>query len=344
MVLGRRSNGRCPYQRRRWRLDPKTHRHVGVSLPMVEAFGAARYAPTTQLLAGQYHPKAHVGVIWCLRCGGGRLVRESGERPEPLLTCWPAKDPLVLSNDHDHRCGSQQTRVVTVDGVELALRYWRGGDTARAIVVVSHGFTASKDHRDVVALAESLQARELDVLAYDARGHGQSTGVSTLGHLERHDVAAAVAWAEQQHTKIVLVGASMGAIAVLAHAALATQIAGVVAVSSPPDWRIPLRPRALIAAGLARTRPGRWVAEHHMSVHIDPTWIPPQTARSLEPRINTPLAIIHGQDDRLIPYTSALATSTPVKRQATIVPDMGHAFHRASHNAINDAIDWILEQ
>ena len=81
-----------------------------------------------------------------------------------------------------------------------------------------------------------------------------------------------------------------------------------------------------------------------MSVHINPTWIPPQTARSLEPRINTPLAIIHGQDDRIIPYTSALPTSMPVKRQATIVPDMGHAFHRASHNAINDAIDWILEQ
>jgi pimeloyl-ACP methyl ester carboxylesterase len=81
-----------------------------------------------------------------------------------------------------------------------------------------------------------------------------------------------------------------------------------------------------------------------MSVHIHPTWIPPQTARSLEPQIETPVAIIHGQQDRLIPYTSALPTSTHVRRQATIVPDMGHAFHRAGHSAINDAVDWILGQ
>jgi pimeloyl-ACP methyl ester carboxylesterase len=252
---------------------------------------------------------------------------------------------LVLSHDHDHdRCDSQQARVITVDGVELATRHWRATGTARAVIVISHGFNASKDHRDVVALAETLQAHGLDVVAYDARGHGESTGVSTLGHLEQHDVAAVVGWAQDRHPQVVLIGASMGAIAVLAHAAVTTEVVGVVAVSSPPDWHIPLRSRALVAAALARTRPGRWVAARRMAVYINPTWIPPQTARSLEPQINIPVAIIHGQRDRLIPYTSALPTSTNAQRQATIVPDMGHAFDRAGHGAITDAVDWILEQ
>jgi pimeloyl-ACP methyl ester carboxylesterase len=251
----------------------------------------------------------------------------------------------VLSHDHDHdRGGSHPAHVGTVDGVELAIRYWSATGLARAIIVIAHGFTASKDHPDVVALAETLQAHQLDVVAYDARGHGQSTGVSTLGHLEQRDVAAAVGWARERNPEVVLVGASMGAIAVLAHAAITTEIAGVVAVSSPPDWRIPLRSRALVAAALARTRPGRWVAARRMAVHINPTWIPPQTARSLEPQINIPLAIIHGRRDRLVPYTNALPTSAHSQRQAIIVPDMGHAFDRAGHQAINAAVDWILEQ
>jgi uncharacterized protein len=279
----------------------------------------------------------------------GRLVRASGERAGAAPDSAGRqgrrlRESSVLSHDDDHPAGLDSARIVTADGVELATRYWPSQGTPRAIVVISHGFTATKDHPEVVALAKSLQTHDLDVIAYDARGHGQSTGVSTLGHLEHHDVAAAVACARQRHSQVVLIGASMGAIAVLAHAAIATEITGVIAVSSPPDWRLPMRARAFIAAGLARTRPGRWVAAHHMSVHIHPTWIPPQTARSLEPRIDTPLAIIHGRQDRMIPYTSALPTSTHVKRQATIVPDMGHAFHRGGHKAINDAVDWILEQ
>jgi pimeloyl-ACP methyl ester carboxylesterase len=135
----------------------------------------------------------------------------------------------------------------------------------------------------------------------------------------------------------------MGAIAVLAYAANTTGIAGVIAVSSPPDWRIPLRSRALVATALARTRPGRWVAARHMSVHVNPVWTPPETARSLEPQINVPLAIIHGERDRLIPYTSALPPSSHSRRQTTIVPGMGHAFDEAGHGAINDAVDWILD-
>jgi pimeloyl-ACP methyl ester carboxylesterase len=321
----------------------------GVSTPIVEPHGAHQYAAKEP----PNPPKSLIPAVrgnLALAVRWGLLVQASGERagtapnpaeaqPEPAAKAAP-----VLSHDDDQRGGSKPARVVTADGVELAIRYWPALGPARAIVVVSHGFTASKDHPDVVALAESLQGRHLDVIAYDARGHGQSTGASTLGHLEHHDVAAAVEWAQYRHGQVVLVGASMGAIAVLSHAAIASEITGVVAVSSPADWRLPLRVRALVTAGLARTRPGRWIAEHHMSVRIHPTWIPPQTGRSLERRIETPLAIIHGQQDRLIPHTNALETSTHVKRQATIVPGMGHAFHRASHNAINDAVDWILDQ
>ena len=75
-----------------------------------------------------------------------------------------------------------------------------------------------------------------DVVSYDARGHGRSTGESTLGDLEQHDVAAAVALARTRSSDVVLVGASMGAIAALRYAATDPELRGVVAVSCPARW------------------------------------------------------------------------------------------------------------
>ena len=83
--------------------------------------------------------------------------------------------------------------LVTEDAVRLHARRWRTSAARRGTVVLVHGFAATSGEDRVVAVAERLQACGLDVVAYDARGHGQSGGEATLGDLERHDVAAAVA-------------------------------------------------------------------------------------------------------------------------------------------------------
>src|SRR5580704_3775357 len=125
------------------------------------------------------------------------------------------------------------SRLLTSDGVELATRTWSCNGEPRAIVILVHGLSSTKDHPHVVALAERIRARSLDVLSYDARGHGESEGLCTLGDLERNDVAAAVAFARRSHRRVALIGASMGAIAVMAYAARDSELAGVVVVSSP---------------------------------------------------------------------------------------------------------------
>jgi uncharacterized protein len=127
------------------------------------------------------------------------------------------------------------SRLRTSDGVELATRSWSFDGEPRAIVILVHGLSSTKDHPHVVALAECIRARSLDVLSYDARGHGESGGLCTLGDLERNDVAAAVIHARSSHSRVALVGASMGAVAALAYAATDPELAGVVVVSSPAD-------------------------------------------------------------------------------------------------------------
>lgn len=233
----------------------------------------------------------------------------------------------------------------TGDGVELATRIWSVSDEARAVVVLAHGLTANKDEPRLVSLASKLQHLGFEVVAYDSRGHGQSGGQCTLGALERHDVAAVVKWARTRNRRVVLVGASMGAVGVLAYAATAKDLSGVVAVSSPGEWRLPLRLRSMITASLARTRTGREFARRRMNVRIAP-WTSPESPRSLVDRISVPLAVVHGRRDAIIPPGAGLARVIRVApgRSVALVQSMGHAFDPVGHKQICDAVAWALLQ
>ena len=246
---------------------------------------------------------------------------------------------------HRDQAGIAGPRLETSDGVEMATRIWPATDQARAVVVVAHGLTANKDEHRVVSLSAALQRQGFEVIAYDSRGHGQSGGQCTLGDLERHDVAAVVAWARTRNSRVVLVGASMGAVAVLSYAATAHDLSGVVAVSSPREWRLPLRIRSVATAGLARTRTGREFALRRMNVRIAP-WTSPESPRSLVERVNAPLVVVHGRRDTIIPHRAGLAAvlGDDPRRSIVLVHSMGHAFDPVGHGQICDAVSWTLEQ
>jgi uncharacterized protein len=235
----------------------------------------------------------------------------------------------------------------TEDGVALAGRSWPAVGVPRGTVVLVHGFAASKDDAQVVRVAEDLSSAGLAVLACDGRGHGSSGGTCTLGDLERHDVAAVAQWAGEHPGPVVLVGASMGAISVLRHAAAGhPAIAGVVTVSSPAKWELPYSIRAILAALLTRTPPGRWLAGRHLGVRVDPRWTDASPPVVLAARITRPVVIIHGERDRMIPSESGLklAAACAGPSRLILVPEMGHAFDPAGIGAILEGIDWVLER
>lgn len=234
----------------------------------------------------------------------------------------------------------------TTDDVVLTGRRWLCADAPRAAVVLVHGFSASADDPDVCALAEALHDDGNDVVCYDARGHGTSEGHSTLGDLERHDVAAAVDAARDRDGRVVLVGASMGAIAALRYAAYDDGLAGVVSVSCPARWRLPRNVRGVLAAGLTRTRVGRAMAARWMGVQVAPRWTNPEPPVDLVPKVHTPVAFVHGAGDRFVPTADAeeLFGLAHEPRRLQIVAGMGHAFEAQAVPAIRDAVEWALAQ
>jgi pimeloyl-ACP methyl ester carboxylesterase len=241
---------------------------------------------------------------------------------------------------------SRTLHLRTADGERLAARYLPAPDPA-AVVVLVHGFTGSIRDRQVAATAEHLRDGGYAVVAFDARGHGASTGRSTLGDLERHDVDAAVRFARAEHTQpVVVVGASMGAVAALRHATSCAGADGLVLVSCPARWDLPRTPSAVAVTLLTRTPPGRRLAHRWLRVRVAPAWTNPPPPAELIGALRGPVAIVHGQADRFIGPRAArdLHDAAGPTASLRIVPGMGHGFDDRAREALAGALAWVVQR
>jgi uncharacterized protein len=233
----------------------------------------------------------------------------------------------------------------TIDGARLAGDLYRPAGTPRGGVVMVHGFSATRRDEAVVEHAEKLADAGYLVLAYDGRGHGMSDGECTLGQLEVHDVVAAVAYLRANVRRIVTVGASMGALAVLSHAIGDTKLAGTVLVSIASSFRSVLTARGAAAALLTRTRPGRAYMRWMTGTRISPGWQRGEPPTVQVRRLQMPVAIVHGRRDAMIRCLAAMevyeAASEP--RRLEIVEDMGHAFQPEGVPAVARSVEWAFE-
>jgi len=240
----------------------------------------------------------------------------------------------------------------TADGLTLTADAWLPAAEAPAsAVVLAHGFTAHRRDPSVMAMAHDLRDAGHAVVVPDMRGHGQSDGLCSLGDREGLDVAAAATAARDLAPRVVLVGASLGAIAVLRHGVDDPGLAGVVTVSSPAQWKL-RSPRAACAAVLTRTGAGRRLARR-LGARLDPTWRRSEPPDALAARLAVPLAVVHGTGDRFMPTSEAEilhasrgadATVPRGRRRLDLVPDMGHAFCTRGLDAVTDAVAWCLAQ
>lgn len=237
-----------------------------------------------------------------------------------------------------------ETALATSDDVRLAARTYHPSGPAHSAVVVVHGFAGSRNDPGVINQARRLAGLGHTVVTYDARGHGESEGLCTMGDAERHDVEAAVALAHRFHERVVNVGASMGAISVLSYGSARGDVAGVVAVSGPARWVLPLNPKNLLWAATVRTPFGRRLAERLAGVRISPRWTHDEEPVDLASRIRVPFAVIHGLADRYVTPRSAreLYERAPGPRRIELVERMGHAYEAIGLPIITAAVAWAL--
>ena len=119
----------------------------------------------------------------------------------------------------------------TKDGISISYDHYRQG--FKSVIVVCPGFFNSKENRWMRKTAEVFLPA-YDVIMFDFRGHGSSSGKYTWSAKENLDLDAVLDYAKTQgYARIGIVAYSLGAAAAINDAAARDDIDSMVLVSCP---------------------------------------------------------------------------------------------------------------
>ncbi|MFN8157161.1 MAG: alpha/beta fold hydrolase [Candidatus Nanopelagicales bacterium] len=235
---------------------------------------------------------------------------------------------------------SRTGTVLTVDGERISVAYDApaAGASDGLVLVVSHGFTGGWRRPDNRAIALALKDFG-GVVSYDSRGHGASSGRTTLGDQEVLDLDAAVGYARWLGARrVATVGFSMGGSIVLRHAALAATDArpqAVVSVSAAGFWFYKGTPPMRLLHRAVGTRLGRGVLRTGFGTRVtDQEWTEPlplspaESAAMIPP---VPLLVVHGDRDTYFPVEHARTLESAAAEGA------------ASRGVEDRTTAWVLE-
>jgi dipeptidyl aminopeptidase/acylaminoacyl peptidase len=209
-------------------------------------------------------------------------------------------------------------------GVTLAAWLFEQPGPARCGVVLSHGRSGTR--YGILKYAPLVWKRGCDIVAIDARYHGDSTGeYGTMGYHEKHDLVAVVDWLAQRlglpRSRIGILGESMGAAITLQAAALLPDIGFVAADSPYSDLRTILSVEGGRQYGFLvdlLLSPAMVIAGWRAGADLDDV-SPVRYAA----RIQAPVFLSHSRDDALIPWqhTEAVYAAIPHDRKVMHIVD-----------------------
>jgi pimeloyl-ACP methyl ester carboxylesterase len=240
--------------------------------------------------------------------------------------------------------------VLAADGERISVAYDAAAAPSSLVFVVAHGFTGGWRRPDNRRIAAMLREHG-GVVSYDSRGHGSSSGVTTLGDDEVLDLDAAIGWARWLGAAdVVTVGFSMGGSVVLRQAALARRDdretpQAVVSVSAAGFWFYKGTPPMRLLHRAVATSHGRRVLRYAFHTRVtDREWEEPyplSPSESAELVAPVPLLVVHGDQDPYFPveHARSIVASAAAGAERRGVPDsttewiepgFGHAESAAS--------------
>jgi alpha-beta hydrolase superfamily lysophospholipase len=233
----------------------------------------------------------------------------------------PRRAPRALPADLADRAED-----VTIDGTRHPMKGWfLGTDGARGAVVVVHGWGSDAGRSS--GLARSLIGAGLDVLLVDLPGHGRTGPVPSYDVVRMlEDIEASRRWMATRNgagLRPGLLGISFGGVGAYAAASRERSWAALALLAAPMG---PLEATALYleAKRVPRVLRGAMLgAVGRVILAAGQEFRGPECLA----RIEAPVLIVHGTDDRVVPiaHAQALASARQAgQREVHWVPGGGH--------------------
>jgi alpha-beta hydrolase superfamily lysophospholipase len=193
------------------------------------------------------------------------------------------------------------------------------------------------DNRGSAAgVIQRFGARGFDVVAYDSRAHGESTGEAcTYGFFEKQDLRHVIDTIDAG--PIVLVGTSLGAAVALQEAALDKRVTAVVAAETFSDLRTAAEERAPFFFTSAIIGRAFRLAEQQASFQVDA--VSPAIAAG---NITAPVLLVHGDADADTPVDHARRVLANLHEPKRLILVPGARHNGSLRNDVWDEIErWI---
>lgn len=194
--------------------------------------------------------------------------------------------------------------IKSYDGKTLYGRYFHRNDN-REVQILFHGYKGNA-YKDMSGGLKLALENGSNVLLIDQRGHGKSDGKTiSFGIKERYDVVSWILYINQRFNyskKIILAGVSMGAATILmaSNMNLPQNVVGIIAdcpYSSPKTMLISAAKQMKIPSFIAYPL---LVIAALVYGHFN---LNETNAIKSVKESSIPILLIHGDDDRLVPYT-----------------------------------------
>jgi len=236
--------------------------------------------------------------------------------------------------------------VYTEDGVTVSYELHKNGFDS--VIIVCPGFYNSKSNRWMQKTVDLLSA-EHDVIIFDFRGHGKSSGKYTWSAKEHLEVDAVLDFAvKENYKKIGIVAFSLGAAAAVNSAVDRDEIDSMVLISCPTSFRM---------VNFNFWKPGmfsdlmdnincKWEGKGARSDHI---FIPKEKPIKIIGRIeDVPMLFIHGDRDWVVKdrHSRKLYNAAVSKKRIEIIKGGLHAerliqFHPKRIQGL--MLDWFKD-
>ena len=215
------------------------------------------------------------------------------------------------------------------DGLAYAL-FLPDGEPLAGVVICHGAASAKESHFDFARVA---QDRGLAALAYDARGHGRSSGELGPGLVE--DALAMCDLMSSHAPAVALRGSSLGGFtALMAAAAAGGAVRAVVAICPAPP------------AGLARALRNETLEGFRADREALEPWLESidlaEAAASLGPA-GTALLLMHARGDEQVPYTVSeeLHGAASEPKRLLLVPGGHHRSLQHDGEMQNEALRFV---
>ena len=236
--------------------------------------------------------------------------------------------------------------VRTTDRKNIALDHYASGH--KQIVVLAPGFYNNKDAYLFKSMAQVF-AGYYDVISFDFRGHGKSSGLFSWTSDEPNDLAAVLAYAKEQgYSKIGVIGFSLSAAVTIIEASRNKIIDSIIVVSPPSEfWKINFNfwePEMLndLKLNLGMKGKGKFIRPGNpFSKKIKPI----DVVEAISP---TPICFIHGAKDWIIKssHSQKLFAAAKEPKKIKIIAGVGHAekiFDDKYDEFMGECLGWFKE-